>query len=188
MNNRSIAKVAGIFIVGCLVACQSNSVKPQQENTVQKKIAVEDSSKDIEAAIQDSSKGVEVALLFINDYVKRCNRIGEKVGTDEWLESNSFISKNFLYAWQTILNNSYKEDAYKEDHAYSDPILNVYVHDYPNEGFELESFNPLTAYCIVRGKKWKEFRLVIKIINENGKWLVDGCGSVNIPGKNRIKR
>lgn len=186
--NRSIAKIVGVFIVGCLVACQSNSAKPQQENTVQNKIAVEDSSKDIQAVAEDSSKGVEVALLFINDYVEHCMRIGEKEGTDEWLESNSFISKNFLYAWQTILNNSYKEDAYKEDHGYSDPILNWYVYDLPNEGFELESFNTLTGYCIVRGKKWKEFRLAMKIINENGKCLVDGCGSVNIPYKYRIKR
>lgn len=175
--NKFIVKTVCIFIVVCLVGCQSNSAKPQQENIVQNKIAAE-----------DSSKGVEVALLFINDYVEHCMRIGQKEGTDEWLESNSFISKNFLYAWQTILNNSYKDDAYKEDHGYSDPILNLYVYDLPNEGFELESFNPLTAYCIVWGKKWKEFRLAMKIINENGKWLVDGCGSVNIPYKYIIER
>lgn len=171
--NKSIAKVVSIFIVVCLVACQSNSDKLQQENTVQNKIAVE-----------DSLKGVDVALTFINDYVANCNKMNEQVGTDEWVESNHLVSKKFIYALQTIINNSYKEDP--ETGLDFNPIFDA--QDWPEEGFELESFNTLTGYYVVRGKKWKEFRLAMKIINENGKWLVDGCGIVNIPYKYRIKR
>jgi hypothetical protein len=182
--NKSIAKVAGIFMVVCLMGCESNSAKPQQKNTVQNKIAVEDSSKNIEVAAEDSSKGVEVALTFIDDYVKRCNEINKQEGTDEWIELNLLVSKNFIYAWQTILNNSYREDA--EMGLDFDPIFDA--QDWPEEGFELESFNTLTGYYVVRGKKWKEFRLAMKIINENGECLVDGCGIVNIPYKYRIKR
>jgi hypothetical protein len=40
----------------------------------------------------------------------------------------------------------------------------------------------------VKGKDWTDFKLTIKVVLENGKWLIDGCGIVNIPNEKRSKR
>jgi hypothetical protein len=37
-------------------------------------------------------------------------------------------------------------------------------------------------------KDWTEFKLTMKVIEENGNWLVDGCGIVNIPQDKRAER
>ena len=60
--------------------------------------------------------------------------------------------------------------------------------DYPDEGFELESFDNKTNYVVVKGKNWTDFRLTIKMVLENNKWLVDGCGIINIPNDKRSAR
>jgi hypothetical protein len=40
----------------------------------------------------------------------------------------------------------------------------------------------------VRGKDWKEFILVLKVVSQNDKWLVDGAGIINIPTDKRAER
>jgi hypothetical protein len=81
------------------------------------------------------------------------------------------------------------EDAYEKEPEVGldfDPILDA--QDYPDKGFELESLDEKTNYLTVRGKDWADFKLTIKIIEENGNWLVDGCGIINIPTDKRAKR
>ena len=60
--------------------------------------------------------------------------------------------------------------------------------DYPDERFELEFFNSKTNFIVVKGKNWVDFKLTIKMVLENNKWLVDGCGFVNIPKDKRSTR
>jgi 1,4-alpha-glucan branching enzyme len=66
-----------------------------------------------------------------------------------------------------------------------DPILDA--QDNPEE-FEIETADAKTGYVIVRGKDWKDFRVAMVLKQEDGKWLVDGCGAVNVPKGKRIAR
>ncbi|MBK6833593.1 MAG: hypothetical protein IPG89_04680 [Bacteroidetes bacterium] len=68
----------------------------------------------------------------------------------------------------------------------ADPIVDA--QDYPSKGFELESIDEQTNFLIVKGKDMPEFKLTIKVVEENGNWLVDGCGIVNIPKDKRAAR
>ena len=56
------------------------------------------------------------------------------------------------------------------------------------EGFLLETFDSKTNYLIVKGKKWLDFKLTIKVVLNKNKWLIDGCGIINIPIDKRCKR
>ena len=74
------------------------------------------------------------------------------------------------------------DEAEKEDPEMGldyDPI--VPGNDIPDEGFELKHFDKKTNLIIVKGKNWPEFEVTIKLVLQNGKWLIDGCGVVNIP-------
>ena len=67
-----------------------------------------------------------------------------------------------------------------------DPIIDG--QDYPEEGFELKHFDKRTNFLVVNGKNWADYEITMKLILENKKWLIDGCGIINIPKKNRSKR
>ncbi len=79
------------------------------------------------------------------------------------------------------------EEAYKQDPELvpdADPLFDV--QDNPDKGFELETFDENNHY--LKGKDWPAFKLTMKIKEENGNWLVNGCGMVNIPGNKKVKR
>lgn len=41
---------------------------------------------------------------------------------------------------------------------------------------------------VVNGKNWPDFELTLKVILVNNKWLIDGCGIINIPKNQRSKK
>nr|MBP6315517.1 hypothetical protein [Chitinophagaceae bacterium] len=74
------------------------------------------------------------------------------------------------------------ENAYKQDPELGlgfDPIFDA--QDYPEKGFELVSFDEKTNFIVVKGKDWADFKLTLKMVEENEQWLVEGCGIINIP-------
>jgi hypothetical protein len=68
----------------------------------------------------------------------------------------------------------------------ADPIFDA--QDYPDKGFELDSFDDKTNYIVVKGKDRPDFKLTIKMISKNNNWLVDGCGIINVPIDKRSAR
>lgn len=123
------------------------------------------------------------ALAFINGYVENSNKIKQAIDKIDWVNSNNLTTINFKTELRKIIDDAYKKDS--EMGLDSDPILNA--QDYPDEGFELETFNEKSNYLIVKGKDWPEFKVTMKIVEENGDWLVDGCGIINIPNDKRAK-
>jgi len=136
----------------------------------------------VETNIQTpKSDPVKPALDFINGYVANANKMGQAVDMLEWVNASEFASKNFKSALKKIIDEAFELDP--EMGLDADPIFNA--QDYPSEGFEIESFDEKTNYAIVKGKDMPEFKLTLKMIEENGTWLVDGCGSVNVPVEKR---
>lgn len=117
----------------------------------------------------------DIALKFINSYVEKCNKMNDSLGLFEWVVSSNLTTKSF----NTELNEAYKIDP--EMGFDFDPIFDA--QDYPEKGFEFESYDSKTNYIIVRGIEWSDFKLTIKMSYENKIWLIDGCGIINIPNK-----
>src|SRR5690606_6703517 len=127
---------------------------------------------------------IENALIFINSYVENCNKMKEAMEITEWVNSNELVSQGFKTEFKRLLDEAYRLDL--EIGIGADPIFDA--QDYPDEGFELESLDEKTNYIVVKGKNWPDFKLTLKMINENNNWLVDGCGIVNIPNEKRMAR
>ena len=98
------------------------------------------------------------------------------VGIFEWVESNKMVTKSFKDELKRMIDEAYNKDS--EIGLDYDPIFNA--QDYPEKGFEIESFDRENNFLILRGIDWPKFKLLIKISRENNTWLIDGCGSINI--------
>jgi hypothetical protein len=124
-----------------------------------------------------------VALTFINDYTKMCTS-PQRTTTAEWIKQNSLLTDNFKNRYKTLSDSAQKKDP--ELGLGSDPIFDA--QDFPEKGFSLLKIDTLKRYVTVAGNDWKEFELVLKVAQQNNKWLVDGAGVINIPGDKRAKR
>lgn len=127
---------------------------------------------------------VDVALKFINGYVENCNKMKAATGRMDWVNSNGLVTERFKSKLRKITNEAYQNDP--ESGLDSDPIVDA--QDYPENGFELEILDWETNYLTVRGRNWLQFKLTMKVVNENGNWLVDGSGMINIPDNKRAER
>ena len=125
-----------------------------------------------------------VALGFINDYAKFCTKIDQRSKTAEWIKQNSLLTDNFKSRYKSLLDSAQKKDP--ELGLGSDPIFDA--QDFPEKGFSILKVDTLSGYVTVTGIDWKEFELVLKVDQENNKWLVDGAGVINIPDSKRAKR
>ena len=108
----------------------------------------------------------------------------ESIGVVEWVNSNKLTTNTFRTELKRILDEAYKLEP--EIGLDADPIFDA--QDFPEKGFELESFDSKTNYIVVKGKNRPDFKLTIKMVMENNDWLVDGCGMINIPNDKRIAR
>lgn len=141
-------------------------------------------SKAPDTTVSQKDKRVKNALIFINNYVDNVKKMNKAVGIIEWVNLNSLATKRFKTEVKEIIDNAHKQDP--ELGLGADPIIDA--QDIPDEGFELESLDEITNYLTVKGKDLPEFKLTMKVIRENGNWLVDGCGIVNIPDDKIAKR
>ena len=133
---------------------------------------------------QKDSLSIDVALKFINSYVDNCNKMKESIGVDKWVNSNSLTTSSFKTELKRIMDEANKLEP--EIGLDADPIFDA--QDYPDKGFELNTFDSKTNYIVVKGKNWVDFQLTIKMVLENNNWLIDGCGIINIPIDKRIAR
>lgn len=125
-----------------------------------------------------------VALQFINDYIEYTRNPREEWNLVGWVNSSELTTQEFKDALEYMV-----ERAKEENGAIGlgfDPIVDA--QDHPKDGFELESFDGVNNYLIVRGIDWPDFKVAMRIKDVRGKWLVDGCGVVNIPKERRVER
>ncbi len=132
----------------------------------------------------DTLKQIEVGLNFINSYVKNCNNLNKSKGTLEWVLSNNLSTVNFKSQLKREIQNAIKMDP--ELGLGFDPIFDA--QDYPEDGFQFENFKDDPNYLILSGLQWSTYKLTMKVVKQNGRWLVDGCGIINIPIDQRIAK
>ncbi len=85
-------------------------------------------------------KPIGKALTFINSYVDNCNKMKESIGVLEWINSNKLTTNSFKTELKRIMDEAYKLEP--EIGLDADPIFDA--QDYPDKGFELDSFNSKT--------------------------------------------
>jgi hypothetical protein len=102
-----------------------------------------------------------------------------------WIQKNELLTDSFKKNYKNLVDSAKKADP--EMGLDFDPIFDA--QDFPDKGCELLNCDQNTGYITVKGKiDWPEFNLVLKVVSQNGKWLVDGCGAINIPENKRAKR
>ena len=139
---------------------------------------------NIRSVKQYKASQTELALRFINEYVENCDKLENAVVLVDWIESNQLVTESFKAELTRIVAEAKKKDP--ELGLDFDPIF--HAQDYPEKGFKLESVDESSGYLVVQGINWPQFRLRMKAKHVNGKWLLDGCGIINIPADQRIQR
>lgn len=124
-----------------------------------------------QGSVDRSSFNPQVAVQFVNDYIHTID--DEQINTNTWIKDNPLLTKKFKSEYKKSLKNDF------------DPILNA--QDYPEKGFRILNSDSSTGYVNLEGVDYPEFSITAKVVSEDGKWLVDGCGIVNIPEDKREK-
>lgn len=171
-------------VTDTIYVLKGQELRNEMKDLIEKYEIKTDNKKD-EILVEDTiSTKYNVALNFINDYVDNCNKMKNQIGIIEWINSNQNASKELKSELIRII-----EEANQNDPEYGlgfDPIFDA--QDYPDEGFELTKFDSISNYLTVEAKNWKGFIITMKIKEINNKWLVDGCGIINIPKTMQAER
>jgi hypothetical protein len=126
-----------------------------------------------------------VAVKFINDYTAFCHSGFSFLDNMNWILKNELLTDSFKKSYKNLVDSVNMAD--HEMGLDFDPVFDA--QDFPDKGCELLSCDQNTGYITVKGKiDWPEFNLVLKVVSQNDKWLVDGCGVINIPENKRAKR
>ncbi len=186
MKNRYLILLI-LIVLGCnSKKPKSNTLEQKQQIGIEKetKNEVVISEKKPKVELNDTTSIANVAVEFINGYVMNCNKMKEQIGIIEWVNAYPNVSPEFKKELTEMIR-----EAEKNDPGYGlgfDPIFDA--QDYPDDGFELVDFDSNSNYLTVKGKSWKGFEITMKIKEHNKKWIVDGCGVINIPKTKQAKR
>lgn len=175
-------KIIIAFIISPLFFCTSFSKKPP--NLEESSGLTDTASTELKLTDPQAELNPKIAMDFINSYIDNANKMSEAVEIQNWVKSSKLLTDKF----KIVLVNMITE-AFERDPEYGlgfDPILDA--QDYPEEGFLLSSYDPTSNIATVTGKQWTSFVLKIKLTDQNGQTLVDGCGVVNIPEEQRAER
>jgi hypothetical protein len=185
---KSILLLSTFFFISCGQDLPLQTESPRQIVTSDSAFSAGDSNdRDSVARTGTSANSStedapsEVALTFINSYVENCNKRKEATGITEWVSSSDLVTQKFKNEFKRVVDEAYQEDP--ELGLDADPIFDA--QDYPDK-FVLDSEEGV--YLTARGKDWPEFKLKMKVEKATDKWLVDGCGIINIPSDRRIVR
>ena len=166
-----------IFLI-CLLACQSDKKKSPQAPDFD--LHSSDLYEPLESEASSEDQNYQAALDFLNSYVEN----SQHLEILEFVKSSPLATESLKVELEKILIKAWEDDP--QVGLGFDPLFDA--QDFPDKGVELHSFDPGTGYVIVKGIDWPEFRVAMKVVNENGHILVDGCGVVNIPESQQAER
>lgn len=121
-----------------------------------------------------------VALQFMNAYTAYCATSADA----NWIAKQPLLTDNFKAAHKKLIEDAQKADP--EMGLGFDPIFDA--QDYPDKGFSISATDTANGYVTVTGINWPDFQVVLKVVQQNNQWLVDGAGVINIPQEKRAKR
>jgi len=123
----------------------------------------------------------EVAKQFINAYADFSNDRSAEISLLDWVKNQETVSIDFKAGLEEIITEAEKLNP--DLGLEFDPIFEA--QDFP-DSFEIETYKG--DYVTLKGLKFPDFKLVLKVVEEQNRWVVDGSGIVNIPEEKRVKR
>ena len=165
-----------LFSISLLISCDNFQKKSNTTITKEKSIA--------KYTIIPQEINYNVALDFANNYVSYMNDTIGKISVDDYVKQDELLSDNFKKRYKTIVDSAYKVES--EVGLDFDPIIDG--QDFPDKGFKIKTIDKATGFVTLKGIDWEDFELVLKVVNENEKSLVDGSGIINIPTNKQVKR
>lgn len=164
-----------ILIFSIFSSCQSKESNHPTEKKVESKV------KD---SLKENTTNYNVALDFANKYVDYINDTIGKISVDEYVKQDELLTKNFKDRYKFIQDSAYKAEP--EVGLDFDPIIDA--QDLPDKGFKIKSIDKSSGFVTLQGIDWQDFEMVLKVVNEDNKSLVDGSGIINIPTNKQAKR
>lgn len=134
----------------------------------------------LQNTLLSDNEGYRVALDFINTYIESAAQM-EMI---EFVNNSTLVTNKFKQELENFIQLAWKENP--GIGLTADPLIDA--QDFPPQGFELHEFDSQSGYLIVKGVDWEEFKVAMRVVHEEGSWLVDGCGIVNIPTNRQIER
>lgn len=114
---------------------------------------------------------------FINDYIARRKK-QNPLEVSGWVLSNSNITEAFKGAYKKLIETNPSPDY--------DFVLDA--QDVPEQGLEINSFHEGERNFWLAPKNSTHPILMAHLKLVGGKWLVNGCGAVNIPKEKRAQK
>lgn len=168
------------FLALFLVSCQSKAEKASEMPMT--KLEPATTGNIIENKNKLEELNPQVAVDFLNSYIK--SSIESEIGILEFTKRNKNASEDIKRELEIMYNKAWEDDPIVG--LGFDPFFDA--QDFPME-VALADFDKETGYLQVKGlQDWDEYRVTMKLINQNGKTLVDGCGVVNIPKNKQAER
>lgn len=171
--------LALIFSIS-LLGCQSGSKKPAEVEVSEIDLHNTELYEPLHSEASSEDENYQAALDFINAYVESIDQ-REII---EFVRNSSLATDNLKIELEKMIILAWEENP--KIGLLADPLFDA--QDYPSDGFELDTFNPETGYVMVKGIDWEDFKVAMRVVNENGHILVDGCGAVNMPEDKRATR
>lgn len=133
-----------------------------------------DSATTTLSGIQREQAG-RAALAFVNDHVNGLATRTDRSAMDAYITAHPLLTEDFKRAYHDLVAAA--EAADPELGLDHDPVLNA--QDHPDGGFIVQAVEA-RGLVTLRGVDRPDFRMQLRILERDGRWLVDGCGAVNM--------
>lgn len=175
-----------VFLIS-LLGCQSDKKKSSETDTLPTEISVSDSEltntdlyEPLESESSSADENYQAGLDFINLYIESIGQLEIL----EYVKNSPLATEKLKSELENMLMAAWEENP--KIGFLSDPLFDA--QDYPPLGFELDEFDSKTGYLVAKGIDWEGFKVVLRVVSDDGHILVDGCGEVNIPENQRAER
>ncbi|MEO4004722.1 hypothetical protein [Flavobacterium sp. CAU 1735] len=126
----------------------------------------------------------KVAIQFISDYAHFINTATDPKATLSWIQQSKLLTSGFKENYTRIMEEGLKEDP--ELGLGFDPVFDG--QDYPDNNYTITAIDSLSGFVTVSSDSWKDFEVVMRVIQNGKQSLVDGSGIINIPENKRAQR
>lgn len=128
-------------------------------------------------SLKEENIDYNIALDFANKYVDYINDTIGKISVDEYVKQDELLTDNFKNRYQSIIDSANRVEP--EIGLDFDPIING--QDFPDKGFKIKSIDKSSGFVTLQGIDWEDFEMVLKVVIDKNKSLVDGAGIINVP-------
>ena len=161
-------------LIGCFILTSCTNINTTSNSSKEQP--------KVENKITTDNEDIDIALQFIKEYIDFTNPTNNSnLTTDEWIEKNQVLTANFKKEYKLLLKKALEDNP--ELGLEFDPILDA--QDFPDDAYTKANSIAYNGYIKMFSKTMKDYYILVKIIDQNGVKMIDGCGAINIPEKER---